>query len=119
MTVRDNDGSIVQFLYGEDSIDVTEMLFLEKFEFLEHNYGAFLKKYFSKSIMDCIDSVTIPEIKKKLKNDKKKGKEDELTSIISEYNPGRYLGSTSEKFAKNARKFHKKQKLINKDIPEF
>jgi len=35
MTVRDNDGSIVQFLYGEDSIDVTNNKFLSQFGFLE------------------------------------------------------------------------------------
>jgi hypothetical protein len=35
MTVRDNDGSIIQFLYGDDSIDVINTKFLEKFNFLE------------------------------------------------------------------------------------
>lgn len=35
MTVRDNDGSIIQFLYGEDGIDVMNTKFLEKFNFLE------------------------------------------------------------------------------------
>jgi len=38
MTVRDNDGSIVQFMYGDDGIDVMENTFLNKFKFLERNY---------------------------------------------------------------------------------
>jgi DNA-directed RNA polymerase I subunit RPA1 len=31
LTVRDNDGSIVQFLYGDDGVDVMENKFLDKF----------------------------------------------------------------------------------------
>ena len=38
MSVRDNDGSIVQFMYGDDGIDVMENKFLDKFKFLERNY---------------------------------------------------------------------------------
>lgn len=52
MTVRDNDGSIIQFLYGEDSVDVTEMLYLNKFDFLEQNHMALLKKYYSDDVMN-------------------------------------------------------------------
>lgn len=37
MTVRDNDGSIVQFMYGDDGVDVMETKFLDKFKFLERN----------------------------------------------------------------------------------
>ena len=36
-TVRDSDGSIVQFQYGEDCVDVTRSGYLEKFEFLAEN----------------------------------------------------------------------------------
>lgn len=36
-TVRDCDGSIVQFQYGEDSVDVTRSGYLQKFEFLAEN----------------------------------------------------------------------------------
>ena len=32
MTVRDNDGSIVQFVYGDDGIDVINTKYLDKFE---------------------------------------------------------------------------------------
>jgi DNA-directed RNA polymerase I subunit RPA1 len=38
MTVRDNDGSIVQFTYGDDGIDVMNTKFLDKFKFLERNH---------------------------------------------------------------------------------
>ena len=38
LTVRDNDGSVIQFLYGDDSVDVMQTKFLDKFKFLENNY---------------------------------------------------------------------------------
>jgi len=38
MTVRDSDGSIMQFLYGDDSIDVMNTKYLDKLKFLENNY---------------------------------------------------------------------------------
>jgi DNA-directed RNA polymerase I subunit RPA1 len=44
-TVRDADGGIVQFYYGEDSIDPTRQKFLEKFDFLRENESSFKKKY--------------------------------------------------------------------------
>jgi len=42
MTVRDNDGSVIQFLYGEDSIDPLKQKYLDRFDFLDENYFAYL-----------------------------------------------------------------------------
>ena len=44
MTVRDNDGSIVQFMYGDDGVDVMETKFLDKFKFMEKNYNSMSMK---------------------------------------------------------------------------
>lgn len=40
MTVRDSDGSVVQFLYGEDGLDIPKTQFLQpkQFPFLASNY---------------------------------------------------------------------------------
>uniref|UniRef100_A0A673CFL5 DNA-directed RNA polymerase subunit n=1 Tax=Sphaeramia orbicularis TaxID=375764 RepID=A0A673CFL5_9TELE len=40
MTVRDSDGSVVQFLYGEDGLDIPKTQFLQprQFPFIEENY---------------------------------------------------------------------------------
>ena len=40
MTVRDNDGVVVQFLYGEDGVDVGKSPFLQykQFGFLINNF---------------------------------------------------------------------------------
>jgi DNA-directed RNA polymerase I subunit RPA1 len=37
-SVRDSDGSMVQFLYGEDGLDVTKQKHLTDFKFLAENY---------------------------------------------------------------------------------
>jgi DNA-directed RNA polymerase I subunit RPA1 len=39
-TVRDVDGSIVQFRYGEDGVDVTQTGYLNKFDFFAKNFVA-------------------------------------------------------------------------------
>ena len=44
MSVRDNDGSIVQFLYGDDGVDVMDTKFLDKFKFLERNHENIFSK---------------------------------------------------------------------------
>jgi len=107
LTVRDNDGSILQFLYGEDGIDVTEMLYLNKFDFLEQNYAGMLKNYYSDNIMSSIDSETVNTIRKEQKKRKRDGDKTikDEDPLISRYNPSRYLGSISEKMNNELNKF--------------
>ncbi len=40
LTVRDSDGSVVQFLYGEDGLDIPKTPFLQpqQFPFIKDNY---------------------------------------------------------------------------------
>eukprot|EP01126_Amoeba_proteus_P047645 TRINITY_DN5456_c0_g1_i5.p1 TRINITY_DN5456_c0_g1~~TRINITY_DN5456_c0_g1_i5.p1 ORF type:complete len:1424 (+),score=301.44 TRINITY_DN5456_c0_g1_i5:49-4272(+) len=44
-TVRDSDGSVIQFNYGEDSVDVMNTGFLTQFDFLLDNLEAVENKY--------------------------------------------------------------------------
>ena len=44
-TVRDCDGSIVQFYYGEDSLDPTKEKYFHKFDFLKNNIDLLESKY--------------------------------------------------------------------------
>jgi DNA-directed RNA polymerase I subunit RPA1 len=44
-TVRDGEGSIVQFRYGEDSVDVGRAPYLEKFDFLLENHNSLLHAF--------------------------------------------------------------------------
>ena len=56
MTVRDSDNSIIQFLYGEDGVDVMETKFLDKFKFFENNFRSLPEeadKLIEKKIVDA------------------------------------------------------------------
>ncbi len=44
-TVRDSDGSIVQFYYGDDGLDPTKVGYLKKLDFFVDNFGSFTKKF--------------------------------------------------------------------------
>lgn len=44
-TVRDADGSVIQFFYGEDGVDVHQTSFIAKFEALAANQEIFSKKF--------------------------------------------------------------------------
>uniref|UniRef100_A0A4W5KQ13 DNA-directed RNA polymerase subunit n=1 Tax=Hucho hucho TaxID=62062 RepID=A0A4W5KQ13_9TELE len=52
LTVRDSDGSVVQFLYGEDGLDVPKTQFLQprQFPFIQDNYEVIRKS-------KCLDEV--------------------------------------------------------------
>lgn len=52
LTVRDSDGSVVQFLYGEDGLDVPKTQFLQprQFSFIKDNYEVIRKS-------KCLDDV--------------------------------------------------------------
>ena len=45
MSVRDNDGSLIQLFYGEDGVDTTKTKYLEKFNFLASNSKHFTNQY--------------------------------------------------------------------------
>jgi len=63
MTVRDNDGSVVQFVYGEDGVDVLNTKYLDKFEFLEQNFNSLISK--GEDIMGKVDQDSVASYKKK------------------------------------------------------
>lgn len=44
-TVRDCDGSIVQFLYGEDSLDPIKQKYFPKLDFIKKNFETYKAKY--------------------------------------------------------------------------
>ncbi|WBW72626.1 DNA-directed RNA polymerase I complex large subunit Nuc1 [Schizosaccharomyces osmophilus] len=92
-TVRDADGSIVQFFYGEDSLDVTKQKHLTQFEFSARNYKSLIQKYKVKSVLSSVDSEKASSYAKKAL--KKPHKYD---PVMDKYPPSRYLGSVSEKF---------------------
>ena len=92
-TVRDSDGSILQFHYGEDSLDVTKQKHLYQFDFSASNYAAFVEKYRPWDAIDKIeDGLAEKYMRKALYKPKK------YDPVLSRLSPGRHLGAVSEKY---------------------
>ncbi len=93
-TVRDSDASILQFLYGEDSLDVTKQKHLQHFDFAARNHDSLINRFRpgdidGKAVMDD----AVHHMKKALK---KPGKYEPALALLS---PSRFFGSMSEDYA--------------------
>jgi DNA-directed RNA polymerase I subunit RPA1 len=100
-SVRDSDGSVVQFLYGEDGLDVTKQKHLTDFKFLLQNLISELAqlKYGDDkygTIFEQKDTI-LKRMKKALKY-AKANDPNGPDPVLSDFNPGKYGYATSEKF---------------------
>jgi DNA-directed RNA polymerase I subunit RPA1 len=100
-SVRDSDGSMVQFLYGEDGLDVTKQKHLTDFKFLLEN----LISECEQLNYDDTNYATIFEEKdailKQMKKALKYVKANDPNGpdpVLAIFNPGKYGYATSEKF---------------------
>jgi len=99
-SVRDSDGSMVQFLYGEDGLDVTKQKHLTDFKFLAENYlSLFAQLNVREEFSKIIDERTGDWQKVAMKKVRKTGLIDAMDPVLAHFNPGSKLGSTSETFA--------------------
>ena len=89
-TVRDNDGNIIQFYYGEDSIDSINNRFLMNFKFIADNFDSYLIKYKPERINEMIDTKEVREARL----NKEIGPNE---TMLNKFEPWKYLGSVSEK----------------------
>ncbi|KAJ3173100.1 hypothetical protein HDU88_004559 [Geranomyces variabilis] len=95
-TVRDSDGSVVQFHYGEDSLDVTKQKSLKKFDFCAMNYRALVQRYDPRRLGGAgIDTESVDKLRKR---HKKKNLPGDLI-VLEKFSPSRTLGAVSEGFA--------------------
>ena len=120
LTVRDNDGSVIQFLYGDDSVDVMQTKFLDKFKFLENNYMDQSRKANRLLQSQAVEIEPIKDHKTYVKRQAKKllkSGECESTEqakfqvsdpIIGLFNPLRHFGAISEKLETSLKQFIKK-----------
>ncbi|KAI9332080.1 hypothetical protein BDR26DRAFT_899054 [Obelidium mucronatum] len=97
-TVRDSDGSVLQFQYGEDCLDILKQKTLFKMDFCAMNFRALAKS-----------------VKKYWKRVGKKVAEGELEvekvdPVMSVLNPSRNLGSVSEAFREQLDEYVEKNK---------
>ncbi|KAG8528213.1 uncharacterized protein KY384_007130 [Bacidia gigantensis] len=99
-TVRDSDGSIVQFIYGEDGLDVSKQKYLTDFRFNAEN---FLSLAANVNLADEYDKLmeagASDHRKRAMKIFRKSRRLDCIDPTLALYNPGSALGSTSENFA--------------------
>ncbi|CAG8956972.1 hypothetical protein HYFRA_00012023 [Hymenoscyphus fraxineus] len=100
-SVRDSDGSMVQFLYGEDGLDVTKQMHLTNFKFLLENLISELAQLnYGDPNYDKIfeeKEAILKQMKKALKH----AKVNDVNGpepILARYNPGKSGYATSEKF---------------------
>ncbi|KAJ9054084.1 hypothetical protein DSO57_1018210 [Entomophthora muscae] len=92
-TVRDSDGSILQFNYGEDSLDVIKQKHLTEFGFVAKNYHALAQKHHPGKAVQHMNYSVAPDYTKKAIR-----KPQKYNPALSLYSPSRYFGSVSEKF---------------------
>lgn len=104
-SVRDSDGTLLQFLYGGDAIDTTKQSHMNQFKFCVDNYDALLSKYNPRELTHHLDTETALSYNKKVKKQLKKQKgvahydqKSKYDPVLSILNPAKYLGSVSEKF---------------------
>ncbi len=99
-SVRDSDGSMVQFLYGEDGVEVTKSKHLTDFKFLAEN---FMSLFAELGVRDEYQEVLNKDpgtwCKEAMKQVKKTGKIDAMDPALARYQPDANVGSVSEKFA--------------------
>lgn len=99
-SVRDSDGSMIQFLYGEDGLDVTKQKHLTDFKFLAENYLSLVAQLNIKEEYAKLPSKGAAEYHKTaMKKVKKSGRCNAMDPCLALFDPGSFLGSTSESFA--------------------
>ena len=99
-SVRDSDGSMVQFLYGEDGLDVTKQKHLTDFKFLAENYlSIFAQLNVKEEFQKLVNDETGDWHKIAMKKYRKTGRLDIMDPVLAVFNPGSAMGSTSEAFA--------------------
>ncbi|KAG9879577.1 beta and beta-prime subunits of DNA dependent RNA-polymerase, partial [Aureobasidium melanogenum] len=105
-TVRDADGSIIQFIYGEDGLDVGKAKYLSDFKFIAENHMSMFHNLGIKSEFGRIMSNEAAEYNKTAeKKYRKTGDLGASDPALSIYSPARFAGSTSEKLMRDAKKY--------------
>lgn len=99
-SVRNSDGTMVQFLYGEDGLDITKQKYLRDFRFLAENHLSLIAQLNIREEFSKIpDNGATAYHKSALRKVKKSGNIGIMDPVLARFNPGSNLGSTSESFA--------------------
>jgi len=110
-TVRDADGSVVQFYYGEDALDPTKTRYLTNFKFIEKNFEGYVQKYDPQSLASKLNHRAVKDFVTKRKEDKSNIKYD---TIMNNFLPGSYLNAISENVTEKLANYSLDSSSINK-----
>ncbi|KAF2478246.1 beta and beta-prime subunits of DNA dependent RNA-polymerase [Lindgomyces ingoldianus] len=116
-SVRDSDGSMVQFLYGEDGLDTTKHKYLNDFRFQAENLMSLSQSLnLAEGFTEVWSERATEYTKSAYKKFRKTGDTTAMDPALAVYTPSRYAGSVSEKFyaAKRAYCENNPDKLIKK-----
>ncbi|OAL01187.1 beta and beta-prime subunits of DNA dependent RNA-polymerase [Phaeosphaeriaceae sp. SRC1lsM3a] len=97
-SVRDSDGTMVQFLYGEDGLDTTKQKYLNDFKFQAQNFLSLAQALQTQEAFPRVWSPEAAEHNKKAAKRARKGDITSIDPVTASYTPSRCSGSTSEKF---------------------
>ncbi|KAH8094813.1 beta and beta-prime subunits of DNA dependent RNA-polymerase [Cristinia sonorae] len=97
-TVRGSDSAIYQFHYGGDALDVTKQKHLYQFQFIAQNQDSLVERYQPRALLNRVKDDAEEYMKNLLKRKRKTGDCD-IEPTLSLFEPSRFLGSTSERFA--------------------
>ena len=124
-TVRDCDGTLIQFMYGGDSVDVIKESHLTKFQFCADNFESLLQKHQPGEQAVNLDIETAIAYSKKVRKHNKKHMDEphyiqsaKYDPVVSTFNPAKYIGSVSEVFEEKLEEFihsHKDLFISKKD----
>ena len=99
-SVRDSDGTMVQFLYGEDGLDVTKQKHLKDFKFLADNYLSLLAQLNIREEHNKITDNGATAYQKDVIRKLRKGRQiNTIDPVLAVFNPGSNMGSVSESFS--------------------
>ncbi|KAF9193699.1 hypothetical protein BGZ51_002363 [Haplosporangium sp. Z 767] len=102
-TVRDSDGSILQFHYGEDSLDVIKQAHINQFKFSAENSLALIAKYRPAQVLPLLEQVEAMSHNKKVAR-----KPHKYDPTLSLYSPSSHVGAVSEAFEKKLNDYMEK-----------
>lgn len=111
-TVRENDGSIVQFLYGEDSLDPSKVCAIQKIPFIADNFESFNKNPSIKEIKANLDGERVIQWKAEAASNPAAYA---TRTLLSELSPALNFGSISAKAEEELEKFMAKDKRFQRD----
>jgi DNA-directed RNA polymerase beta' subunit len=104
-SVRDSDGTMVQFLYGEDGLDTTKTKYLNDFKFQAQNFLSLAQALQTQEAFGQVYSAEASEHNKKAAKKARKGATSAMDPVTAVYTPSRHSGSTSEKFLQAKRDY--------------